>query len=143
MCNFIKKKRQHRCFPVNIAKFLRTAFCLVFCWLVHILTNKLTFYIRNCHQSSLITDSVNSCLTTNVLVRMAVCSARDALLGIVSIHEAGQIYVGQRIQAKKMRLFGAGHSEQDMQLYGAIRSEAQLSGVPHSEYRHYPEPGFV
>ena len=24
--NFIKKKLQHRCFPVNIAKFLRTAF---------------------------------------------------------------------------------------------------------------------
>ena len=22
-CNFIKKRRQHRCFPVNIAKFLR------------------------------------------------------------------------------------------------------------------------
>ena len=25
-CNFIKKRTQHRCFPVNIAKFLRTAF---------------------------------------------------------------------------------------------------------------------
>ena len=24
--NFIKKKLQHRCFPVNIAKFLRTTF---------------------------------------------------------------------------------------------------------------------
>ena len=24
--NFIKKKLQHRCFPVNMAKFLRTAF---------------------------------------------------------------------------------------------------------------------
>ena len=24
--NFIKKRLQHRCFPVNIAKFLRTAF---------------------------------------------------------------------------------------------------------------------
>ena len=24
-CNFIKKRLQHRCFPVNIAKFLRTA----------------------------------------------------------------------------------------------------------------------
>ena len=23
-CNFIKKRLQHRCFPVNIAKFLRT-----------------------------------------------------------------------------------------------------------------------
>ena len=26
--NFIKKKLQHRCFPVNIAKFLRTSFFL-------------------------------------------------------------------------------------------------------------------
>ena len=25
-CNFIKKKLQERCFPVNIARFLRTAF---------------------------------------------------------------------------------------------------------------------
>ena len=26
VCNFIKKKLQHRCFPVNIAKFFRTGF---------------------------------------------------------------------------------------------------------------------
>ena len=25
-CNFIKKRLQHRCFPLNIAKFLKTAF---------------------------------------------------------------------------------------------------------------------
>ena len=25
-CNFIKKRLQHRCFPVNIAKLLRTPF---------------------------------------------------------------------------------------------------------------------
>ena len=25
-CNFIKTRLQHRCFPVNISKFLRTAF---------------------------------------------------------------------------------------------------------------------
>ena len=25
-CKFMKKRHQHRCFPVNIAKFLRTAF---------------------------------------------------------------------------------------------------------------------
>ena len=25
-CNFIKKRLQHKCFPVNIAKFLRSAF---------------------------------------------------------------------------------------------------------------------
>ena len=28
VCNFIRKKLQHRCFPVNIAKFLRTAFSI-------------------------------------------------------------------------------------------------------------------
>ena len=27
-CNFIKKILQHRCFPVNIAEFLRTALCI-------------------------------------------------------------------------------------------------------------------
>ena len=27
-CNFIKKRLQHRCFLVNIAKFIRTAFCM-------------------------------------------------------------------------------------------------------------------
>ena len=26
LCNFIKRKLQHKCFPVNIAKLLRTAF---------------------------------------------------------------------------------------------------------------------
>ena len=26
VCNFLKKKLQHKCFPVNIAKFLRTNF---------------------------------------------------------------------------------------------------------------------
>ena len=26
VCKFIKKRLQHRCFPVKIAKFLRTAF---------------------------------------------------------------------------------------------------------------------
>ena len=29
-CKFIKKKLQHRCFPVNIAKFLRAAFAIEF-----------------------------------------------------------------------------------------------------------------
>ena len=30
-CNFIKKRFQHRCFPVNIAKFLRTPISKNFC----------------------------------------------------------------------------------------------------------------
>ena len=34
--------KRNRCFPVNIAKFLRAAFCVVFCWLVFILPNKLS-----------------------------------------------------------------------------------------------------
>ena len=31
-CNIIKKRLQHRSFPVNIAKFLRTAFFIVYLW---------------------------------------------------------------------------------------------------------------
>ena len=30
--NFIKKRLQHRCFPVNVAKFLRTAFFIEHLW---------------------------------------------------------------------------------------------------------------
>ena len=41
----------------------------------------------------------------------------------------------------KMWLFGVQHSEQDMQLYRAIQSKAQLFEVPQSEYQHNPEPG--
>ena len=32
VCNFIKKRLQHRCFPVNIAKFLRTVFFIEHHW---------------------------------------------------------------------------------------------------------------
>ena len=39
-------------------------------------------------------------MITNALPRMAVCSARDALLGI-SIYKAGHTYKGQIIQARK------------------------------------------
>ena len=77
-------------------------------------------------------------LTPNALLRIVVCSAEDALLGIVSIFKTGHIYKGQRFQARKF-----GYSEQDMRLYRAIRSEAQLSGVPHYEYRHYPDHGVL
>ena len=31
-CDFIKKRLRHRCFPVNIAKFLRTAFFIEHLW---------------------------------------------------------------------------------------------------------------
>ena len=34
------------------------------------------------------------CLTPNALLRIAVCSAQDAPLGIVSIYEAGKTYTG-------------------------------------------------
>ena len=32
VCNFMKKRLQHRCFPVNIAKYLRTAFYIDYLW---------------------------------------------------------------------------------------------------------------
>ena len=48
-CNFIKKRHQHRCFPVNIAKFLRSCFCTLnssgIWW--HIWIGKLVTYIFN------------------------------------------------------------------------------------------------
>ena len=31
-CNFVKKKLRHTCFPVNIAKFLRTSFFTEHLW---------------------------------------------------------------------------------------------------------------
>ena len=77
------------------------------------------------------------CLTPNALLRIALCSTRDALPGVV-YDEAGQTYTGYRIQARK-----CSYSEQGLQLYRAIRSETQLYGVPNSEHRHYPKPGFV
>ena len=39
--------------------------------------------------------------TPNALLRIAICSARDAQLGIVSIYKAGHTYTGQRNQARK------------------------------------------
>ena len=32
LINFIKKRLQHRCFPVNIAKFLQTLFSIEHLW---------------------------------------------------------------------------------------------------------------
>ena len=51
-----------------------------------------------------------------------VCSAEDALLGIVSIYQAGQIYMGQRIKARK-----CGYSEQGIR--GRTYSYTGLSKV--------------
>ena len=48
----------------------------------------------------MITDSVNPRLTPNVILRTAVSSARDASIGIVSIHESGHTYLGKRVQGK-------------------------------------------
>ena len=36
----------------------------------------------------------------NALLRTAMCSAGDVLLGIVSIHKSGHTYMGQRIHGK-------------------------------------------
>ena len=43
-CNFIEKSLQHTCFPINTAKFSRTAFFIEpFRWLL-LLENSITFY---------------------------------------------------------------------------------------------------
>ena len=68
--------------------------------------------------------------TPNALLRIAiaVCSARDALLGIISIYKAGHTYTGQRIQARK-----CSYSEQ------GIRSKT-CSYIELSEVKHrYPK----
>ena len=56
-CNFIKKRLQHRCFPVNIAKFLRTSFFTEYLrWLLlHIVSIKLRniFKLSPFHVTSL------------------------------------------------------------------------------------------
>ena len=48
----------------------------------------------------MIADSVYLCLTPNALLRTAACSAWDALLWIVSIHEGGHTYKEFRNQGK-------------------------------------------
>ena len=65
------------------------------------------------------------CYTPNALLRITVCSARYALLGIVSINVAGHIYTGQTIQAGK-----CSYSEQCIQSRTCRYTE--LSEVRHS-----------
>ena len=48
-----------------------------------------------------IMDFVYSYHTPNTLLRIAVCSAQDTLLGKISMYEAGHTYKGSRIQARK------------------------------------------
>ena len=47
-CNFIKRRLQHRCFPVNIAKILRTAFFIEHLWwlLLNFLQNLLKITVK-------------------------------------------------------------------------------------------------
>ena len=45
-CNYIKKRLQHRYFPVNIAKVLRTAFFIEHIW--SMLLNSIWFPLRSC-----------------------------------------------------------------------------------------------
>ena len=68
------------------------------------------------------------CLASSALLRIAVCSARHALLGIVSIYESRQIYAGQKIKARK-----CGYSEQG--IWSRTCGYTELSEVRHS----YPE----
>ena len=45
-CNFIKKRLQHWCFPVNIAKILRTAILKNIC--ERLLLKLTTLTVKNC-----------------------------------------------------------------------------------------------
>ena len=42
-CNFIKKRLQHRCFPVKFAKFLRTPILKNFCERLLLLRDEITY----------------------------------------------------------------------------------------------------
>ena len=66
------------------------------------------------------------------LFGIAVCSAQDALPGIVSIYEAGQIYKGYRIQAGK-----CGYSEYS--IWSRTCDHKELSAVRPS-YSECPTP---
>ena len=58
--NFIKKRPQHRCFPVNIAKFLRTAFFIEHLrWL---LLHLIKLYIFKLKTQAIQFEIVNCCL---------------------------------------------------------------------------------
>ena len=48
-CNFIKKRLQHRCFPINIAKFLRTPILknICECLLLHLVMNDIIPFFMN------------------------------------------------------------------------------------------------
>ena len=48
-CNFIKKRLQHKYFPKNIAKYLRTAILKNMCerWLLHLLVMTLTKFLSS------------------------------------------------------------------------------------------------
>ena len=43
-CNFIKKRFRNRCFSVNFAKFLRTAFLIKYLWLLLLCFKKMNVY---------------------------------------------------------------------------------------------------
>ena len=46
-CNFIKTRLHHKCFPVNIAKVLRTPIQKIFCELLPLLFHRLGFTLIN------------------------------------------------------------------------------------------------
>ena len=57
-CNFIKKRLQHKCFPENIAKFLRTTFFIEHLWwllvflLMMVINVYSTEYLRQSQKNS-------------------------------------------------------------------------------------------
>ena len=71
------------------------------------------------------------CLTLNALLRIALCSTRDALPGVV-YDEAGQTYTSYRIQARK-----CSYSEQGIR--SRVCNYTELSEARHN-YTECPTP---
>ena len=87
VCTFIKKRLQHRCFPLDIAKFLRTAFFIEHLrWLLHnellqfIETGVLTAIMtqNNCYKIGIIFTYVSTNLGTYIpTVELLCCIAAE------------------------------------------------------------------
>ena len=70
-CNFIEKTLQHRCFPKNIAKFVRTAFFIEHLrWLLLV-----TAISRRYSEKQLLQNSKDNMLHNSVSVDKKVCPA--------------------------------------------------------------------
>ena len=55
--NFIKRRLQHKLFPVNIAKLFRTAsFIEHLLWLLYEVFRSVVAHLQNCYKTVLLTD---------------------------------------------------------------------------------------